>query len=135
MGPGFGTWFWDLDLGLGFGTWIWDLDLGLDLGLTISHELMSGPLQSNQAQINSPSNPRLDPIDSKSSCYINIPSGAASPDLLRHVAARVGAESSGKREAKFSSLTIYCYSGDRDDHPDHGEGPDQVRPVLARTGG
>ena len=32
---GFGTWIWDLDLGLGFGTWIWDLDLGLDLGLTI----------------------------------------------------------------------------------------------------
>ena len=33
---GFGTWIWDLDLGLGFGTLIWDLDLGLDLGLTIS---------------------------------------------------------------------------------------------------
>ena len=31
---GFGTWIWDLDLGLGFGTWIWDLDLRLDLGLT-----------------------------------------------------------------------------------------------------
>ena len=27
---------------------------------------MSGPLQSSPAQINSPSNPRLDPIDSKS---------------------------------------------------------------------
>ena len=24
-----------MDLGPGFGTWIWDLDLGLDLGLTI----------------------------------------------------------------------------------------------------
>ena len=32
---GFGTWIWDLDLGLGFGTWIWDMDLGLDFGLTI----------------------------------------------------------------------------------------------------
>ena len=30
---GFGTWIWELDLGVGFGTWIWDLNLGLDLGL------------------------------------------------------------------------------------------------------
>ena len=34
MDFGFGTWIWDLDLGLGFWTWILDLDLGLDLGLT-----------------------------------------------------------------------------------------------------
>ena len=29
---------WTLDLG--FGTWIWDLELGLDLGLTILKALM-----------------------------------------------------------------------------------------------
>ena len=42
---------------------------------------MSGPLQSSPAQINSPSNPRLDPIDSKSSLYV-------SPDALTSLCSR-----------------------------------------------
>ena len=36
---GFGTWIWDLDLGLGFGTWILDLDLGLGFGTGIRLDL------------------------------------------------------------------------------------------------
>ena len=35
---GFGTWIWDLDLGLGFGPWIWDL------GLTIAFRTRLGKL-------------------------------------------------------------------------------------------
>ena len=57
-------------------------------------ELMSGPLQSSPAQINSPSNPWLDPIDSKSISNIK------STDCI-HVANQASTDCTRKKKFSF----------------------------------
>ena len=49
------------------------------------------------------------------------------------MAAGVGAESGGKITSVTMIIVNTFFTGDRDDHKDHGEGEDQVWPVLARA--
>ena len=61
--------------------------------------------------------------------------GATSSHIFWHVAAGVGAKSGGKITPVTGIIVNTFSTGDRDDHQDHGEGEDQVWPVLARAWG
>ena len=65
--------------------------------------------------------------------YLGCRDQTTSSHILCHVAAGVGADSGGKITPVTMIIVNTFSTGDSDDHQDHGEGEDQVWPVLARA--